>query len=552
MARKSSTRRKTLTKGRSKPESRRKPAARCAAKGPRRDGEEAGPQEPAQLTRSESHERARLLQMFKTSAERANVAQQLLYERRSRDPAWRSLWADPEWIRQIGKLCEIDDRYNAARAKWQGRLVEDLSASDRAESRRLASQQQHERMPIVSALINLQRRYGAEDRIETIQDLYDFLKARDTSFAVTARETGVLLDDQMWEHDAQLAWKHAEALRAADPGLPDIPSPSPRFADRLLQLRTWCVNSNRLESLRADGAEPSCSEPSNPLLASRPRASSPVAALVDAMVRVECASEYLLHVYQQSASLYSEQGPPKDSDWPEYQHLRFRDRVRIAAAVLAEAERKGGSEAFTPPQDTAWGSTLLDLRTAFVDWCSAISQAQQVLTKAGETLDAGEFRPLERPTTRIKLALRNLAGVLHPVAKAGLDGLGLVRSGCGPLPESFRNRLRELEALRTPVAATESEEAASPGWNFKDVKRPGLTISQLCKIGEINATTLSRIRAKSGVTRKPRSGEHGFEHTLDEISRFIATGKRMDGKRLWNTAAQKWASHLATALDSRK
>lgn len=91
--------------------------------------------------------------------------------RRAKDPLWQALYADPEWVALDQQFREIASRYAGLRAKFRGRLEEELSEAERAESDSLRASEHVESFPLRERSLALQKRYRVTDPIGTLHDL---------------------------------------------------------------------------------------------------------------------------------------------------------------------------------------------------------------------------------------------------------------------------------------------------------------------------------------------------------------------------------------------
>lgn len=170
--------------------------------------------------------------------------------------------------------------------------------------------------------------------------------------------------------------------------------------------------------------------------------------LFDAIIKVEGQTQMLMYVYAQACELFGRGRGPKQDEYPDRAEVRHR-RIAETLARTAETRKAKGEpvDDLTPMARTEWEDTLSDLKESYVEWQQSIESALRYLPAAASVLDAGEGRDHERWTTKAKLELQTLSGLLHR-DRVGPDAMGLARTGFLPLPKQFAETLFALAQRR--------------------------------------------------------------------------------------------------------
>jgi hypothetical protein len=215
------------------------------------------PIHPITLSPSQAFERKRIIQAVEDLGAAQKRQAEKLVLRRSTDPTWQALHADPDWKRLHAELSEVKRRFAETRRKWKGRLLEELTPAERAMEYALTNQEARESRPIMLALVKVQDRYGPADPIKTPADLLESLARLDVDLPLRMKAMGFRKPEDAWVKEASTAWGIAIDLFAVNPLLPPLPMPAPRYADRIIQLRQWC-----LEGMRVSAGHPAVGGPS--------------------------------------------------------------------------------------------------------------------------------------------------------------------------------------------------------------------------------------------------------------------------------------------------
>jgi hypothetical protein len=96
-----------------------------------------------------------------------------------------------------------------------------------------------------------------------------------------------------------------------------------------------------------------------------------------------------------------------------------------------------------------WSDIVGEWRRHYVDWCAAIAEARDAAGKPAisSLMDDVELPIVQRWTTKAGITLTELARPLHPVGMGGADGMGFIRCGLPPIPESFHTHADAVERL---------------------------------------------------------------------------------------------------------
>ncbi len=189
-----------------------------------------------------------------------------------------------------------------------------------------------------------------------------------------------------------------------------------------------------------------------PLPPSKPEPSTTrppsVQNLFDAIINVEGHSQMFLDSYSKAREVSERSRAPKPDEYPDRAEVRHRRLAEALARTAEDRKAKGESvDDLIPMSPTEWEDTLSELKESYVDWQRSIEVAISFLTAAASVLNAGERRDHERWTTKAKLELQTLSGLLHR-DRVGPDAMGLARTGFPPLPKQFTETLFAIAQRR--------------------------------------------------------------------------------------------------------
>jgi hypothetical protein len=213
----------------------------------------------------------------------------------------------------------------------------------------------------------------------------------------------------------------------------------------------------------------------NPLL-TEPEIHADLKPLFEALVDVAAGCDEMARGYSAMLATKKTEGLPRPDEWPDSPSLE-RDRAWHGEMAKGEAEAVAN---FVEPR---WTELMRNWSDAYRAWCHAIVGAKSLakLPAVAAIMDAGESRPSHRWTTLTNIDLDNLAGTLHPIGMAGVDGLGFVRAGLPPLPQAFHmsaeavgKRIGELRSIPVAANAPQATHAAPVG----NEESPGPALGQ--------------------------------------------------------------------------
>lgn len=180
------------------------------------------------------HAHKRFAELIREQGKAASAAAKRRWARRAKDPAWRAVLADPAWAQLTARYESVHKKYRELRKQWRTKLREDLSPEERLKESHLFDAEEREMLDLRTEIVRLVKKHNAADKIESPQDLLDHVEQFAPEFAP---------DSSAWLFEASWAWSKALDLQKADRSLPSLPTPAPRFADRLLQIRQWCLEA---------------------------------------------------------------------------------------------------------------------------------------------------------------------------------------------------------------------------------------------------------------------------------------------------------------------
>lgn len=201
----------------------------------------------------------------------------------------------------------------------------------------------------------------------------------------------------------------------------------------------------------------------------------------DAVLDVLVLAGHLSDAYDDARGRAEHGSRPHATDLPEFRRPREAALKRRHAQIDAAYQNvphgddddwskhadfsKLGPEALNDAiilAPTPWADLADEMERTYRNLIIKFEEARAAVDQAALWLDAGEPRPLQRPSVLIKAALARLLGFISPI-RVGDDGMGLLRGGFEPWPAMWATTIGELGELRCQVVQAAETMDQVPG-----------------------------------------------------------------------------------------
>lgn len=176
----------------------------------------------------------------------------------------------------------------------------------------------------------------------------------------------------------------------------------------------------------------------------------------DALVEVATASSALMTCYSEMLEHKELCGLPKPNEWPRSAELvaRREQHRKAQESLRQEYEQSGESGMICDFVEPRWTELIREWGDGYIRWCKAINDANQLVKtrQVSGIMDLGVRELSKRWTNRTAKLLDTLAGCIHPIRHAGIDGTRLIQNGLPSIPADFSKSLslllRRLQEIR--------------------------------------------------------------------------------------------------------